>query len=98
MGAWCKGTVIKKDKMKNIAGKAGKLILGILLFVAGLGLFYAGCKYNMSHVSGFIKKFDTLVYIICFVPSLAGLAMVADVFSRKKETHDQENGKSDILQ
>jgi hypothetical protein len=77
--------------MKSLLSKTGKLILGFLLFVIGLGLAYGGCKYMNSDVNGIFKKLDTIVYIICFIPVLYGLSLILDAFGLTKPTKEKEN-------
>ena len=70
--------------MKSLLSTTGKLILGIVLFTLGLGLVYAGCKYMNSGASGIIKKIDTIIYIICFMPAVYGLSLVLDALGLLK--------------
>jgi hypothetical protein len=77
--------------MKSLFTKTGKIILGILLFVVGIGLFYAGCKYISSGVSGFLKKLDIIVYIICFGTALFGAGMFLEALGLMKSIPKKED-------
>jgi hypothetical protein len=76
--------------MKSLLTKTGKLILGLILFSLGLGLVYGGCKYMNSDFNGIIKKIDTIIYIICFIPSLYGLSLIIDALGLVKSKAEKK--------
>jgi uncharacterized transporter YbjL len=75
----------KNKQMKNIAKRTLRFVLGFVLFVVGIGLFYAGCKYMGTEMSGKSSKVDGWIYALCFLPSLVGIGMMWDAVSKKKE-------------
>ena len=77
--------------MKSLLSKTGKLITGLVLFSLGLGLAYGGCKYMSSDFNGIIKKIDTIIYIICFIPSLYGLSLIIDALGLVKPKEEKKD-------
>lgn len=76
--------------MKSLLTKTGKLILGLILFLLGLGLAYGGCRYMSSDFNGIIKKIDTIIYIICFIPSLYGLSLITEALGLVKSKEEKK--------
>ncbi|MEI7736455.1 MAG: hypothetical protein WCI49_13375 [Ferruginibacter sp.] len=80
--------------MKSLLTKGGKFISGLILFTLGLGLAYGGCKYMNSDFNGVIKKIDTIIYIICFIPSVYGLSLIIDALGWAKTKEEKKDPAS----
>lgn len=77
--------------MKSLLTKTGKLTAGIVLFSLGLGLVYGGCRYMNSDFNGIIKKIDTIIYIICFIPAAYGLSLIIDALGLVKPKEEKKD-------